>query len=362
MKPIRLGVIGYGLRGRELFHACGLFETVELVAVCDSNAELGETLRREHPSLAFYTDYTKLLDSGTVNAVMIETPPSFHATCAIAALKRNIHVLSDVPSLAVIEEAEPLWQAARCSRAIYMFGANPNYWDFVEACLDLKRQGQLGDPFYLEAEYVHDIRVHPARTSWRKGFEPIRYCTHSLGPILKWVDEDFEWVSCFDTHSHVTGDPINHDAMVAILRTKSNVVVKLLCTFVNNHPRWHHRYVYHGTKGYFERSSPRAEGGPEVVYSTNEPPDPKRLRPVPTSQSRPQVVLPPQLQGHDGADGLMLRDFVNAIAQNKPSPINIHEALRMTLPGLYALESSRQGGALTRIKYPWSEKVADRSS
>jgi len=31
----------------------------------------------------------------------------------------------------------------------------------------------------------------------------------------------------------------------------------------------------------------------------------------------------------------------------------MREALRMTLPGLYALQSSKSGGQLTKISYPW---------
>lgn len=359
MKPVRLGVIGYGLRGRELFHGSGLLDNIECIAVCDASAEVGETLRREHPTVSFYTDHLAMLDSGTINAVLVESPPRFHAVCAIAALRRNIHVLSDVPPIYNIDEAGPLWTAARTSRAIYMLGANPNYWDFVAVCLDLKRKGLLGDPFYMEAEYVHDIRALALRTPWRKGFEPIRYCTHSLGPLLKWMEEDLEWVSCFDTHGHVAGDPVDHDAMVAIFRTKSNVVVKLLCTFINNHPHGYHRYVYHGTKGYFERSSPRADGESEVLVSTAGPGGPKRLSLLPVGESRPGIRLPPQLQGHGGADGTMLCDFVDAIVHRRPSPIDVREALRMSLPGLYALDSSRNDGVLTRIAYPWSEHAAE---
>jgi predicted dehydrogenase len=355
MKAIQLGVIGYGGRGRALFHGCGLLDGVECVAVCDANPEVADFLRREHPAISFFPDYLAMLDSGTVNAVLVETPPQFHAACAMAALERNIHVLSDVPAIHAIAEAGPLWQAARDSRAIYMFGANPNYWDFVAGCLDLKRQGLLGQPFYLEAEYVHDIRELALRTAWRQNFEPIRYCTHSLGPLLKWIDEDLEWVSCFDTHSHVTADPAAHDAMVALFRTKSRVVVKLLCTFVNNHPHSYHRYVCHGTKGYFEHSSPGVDGEVQSFFATVAGAGVHALQPLPVTGIPRTETLPPQLDGHGGADGAMLTDFVTAIRQHKPSPIDVREALRMTLPGLYALESSRQGGTLLRIDYPWSE-------
>lgn len=52
---------------------------------------------------------------------------------------------------------------------------------------------------------------------------------------------------------------------------------------------------------------------------------------------------------------MMLKDFAEAILNGKTSPIGIREGLKMTLPGIYAAESAREGGALKEIKYPWSK-------
>ena len=59
-------------------------------------------------------------------------------------------------------------------------------------------------------------------------------------------------------------------------------------------------------------------------------------------------------EGHGGIDYAMLDAFVKAIREGRPSPISLKDGLRMTLPGIYAAESARRGGELTRIKYPWS--------
>ena len=71
-----------------------------------------------------------------------------------------------------------LWNVAQKSDAMMMVGANPNEWGFIEALVDLHRQGFLGRPFYLEAEYIHDVRSLWAETPWRRKSVPIRYCTH----------------------------------------------------------------------------------------------------------------------------------------------------------------------------------------
>lgn len=53
-----------------------------------------------------------------------------------------------------------------------------------------------------------------------------------------------------------------------------------------------------------------------------------------------------------GIDQAMLSDFVKAIHTGE-CKLDLKAGLQMTLPGLYALESSRNGGAVTKIEYPW---------
>jgi predicted dehydrogenase len=203
----------------------------------------------------------------------------------------------------------------------------------------------------LEAEYVHDITELAKETPWRRRYEPIRYCTHSLGPVLRWVGEELVSVSCFDTGSHIYPGSGEHDAMVAIFRTASNVVVKVLCSFVNRHPRAFHRFVYYGTQGYFERSAPTGSGRQETLFSSGAHGAGKGLTVLPIGEGRPDAS---RADMHGGADWLMLEDFVRAIATGGPSPIGVREALRMALPGLYALESARRGGERVDIRYPWN--------
>ncbi|HOS44564.1 MAG TPA: Gfo/Idh/MocA family oxidoreductase, partial [Armatimonadota bacterium] len=295
-----------------------------------------------------------MLDSG-ITAVLIETPPHCHVPDAIAALQRGIHVLSDVPAVHDIAEAVPLWEAAQRSTATYGFGATSNFWADIDACADLIARDLIGTPYYCEAEYVADLAsvgFLPAG-SWRQHYAPIRYCTHSLGPILKWVDADLRAVSCFDTGSHVTADPENHDAMVALFRTAGHVVVKLLISFVTTHPTPYHRFLCHATKGYFEHTQPLEGGEQQVLCSSTAVYGVNGLCRLPITHTRPELAEHATFGQHGTADYAMLANFVAAVQQDAPVAVTLRDALRMTLPGLYALESARNGGALTPIAYPW---------
>ena len=357
MSPqIRLGVVGFGRRGRSLFGlATQHFNDVVPVAICDTNQALLQAAEETYPRAKRFTAFEEMLDGVELDALLVETPATFHAAFCAAALRRDIHVMSDVPAVATMEEARKLWQAQESSRAFYMLGANPNMWGFVNAAARLVAEGALGKPYYMEAEYIHDLRDRFDATPWRRTYECIRYCTHSLGPLLRLIDEDLEWASCYDTGSHINCEESQHDAMAAILRTRSNVVVRFLASFINCYPAAVHGYRVYGTKGYFERRPACEGGGPgRTLYYSAVHHKEKALHEIPVGEA-PDETPAGAAGGHGGADHALLRQFFKAIRDGLPSPISLRESLRMTLPGLAAAESARAGGALTRIVYPWSD-------
>ena len=139
-----------------------------------------------------------MLDSGLVDAVITEIPPSVHTKYVVMALERSIHVLGEIPAVDSVEEGELLWRKVNESKALYMCGSNPNYRAKTGFILELKEMGLVGNVAYIETEYMHDMRG--MKDQWRKTYETCRYCTHSLGPVLAVLDDDeFVSVSCMST-------------------------------------------------------------------------------------------------------------------------------------------------------------------
>ena len=60
--------------------------------------------------------------------------------------------------------------------------------------------------------------------------------------------------------------------------------------------------------------------------------------------------------GHAGADFYALEAFADAVLNNRKSPCPLEKGLAMTLPGIFAADSAREGGALKKILYPWEEE------
>ena len=373
-KFFRLGVVGLGHRGRFMVKSADSgIESFKAVAACDLNPDLFYTSQRsqkplseELPDAVFYQDYDEMLEKANLDIVLVETPAMCHAEFCAKALKRGIHVYSDIPSVADFEEADMLWKAQQESSAMLMTGATTCGFGFVIALQDLVRKGLLGKPFALDAEYIHDCRSLWESTPWRKPskeypFYPITYCTHSLGPLLSILDEDLKTVTCLSTGSQITELEYAHDLMTATYQTASGVLLRQTCSFINNSKTGHHSFRVFGTEGYFEHLSSRGKEPEKTFFNSNVLYGADKITELPVSFAPKEIEMwkrknPAADQGHGGADSYMLHKFEEALQNGKESPCDLKAGLRMTLPGLFAVKSALNGGMPQKIYYPWDEQ------
>jgi predicted dehydrogenase len=96
MARVKLGIIGVGGMGSNHARNIKNIRNCDLVAVCDTVKEKADSLSKELNCKAWY-DPDGLINSGTVDAVIIATPHYAHTTIGIAALKKGLHVLVEKP-------------------------------------------------------------------------------------------------------------------------------------------------------------------------------------------------------------------------------------------------------------------------
>ena len=370
MNKIRLGVVGLGHRGRELLKLSAKFDCVEPVAACDLRPDnwyetkwlCDAPMAEMFPDATFYTSYEKMLDEAGLDAVIVETGADIHAEFCCIALGKNINVLSDIPNVATLKEAEELWNAEQKSSAIISTGANPNEQKFAIMLKDFYDNGLLGKPYCMEAEYIHwwmpgsDEDIHLNENGdWRKLLVPIRYCTHSLGPLLAILDEDIRKVSCFGTGEHaesVYNGIKRDDMMCAQFQTASGVVIRLQRNARCRAQIGHHNYRVFGTEGYMERIDRFDK--PVIRYNSTKELD-KSLKEISGEFMPPAYADNKDAAGHDGIDYAMLDHFFKALLAGAPAPISLRAGLAMTLPGIYAEESAKRGGEVLTVRYPWDD-------
>ena len=89
---IRVGIIGAGDRGVELVPQIKACSNTEIAAFADIYSKRLERAQGTVPGAAVYTDYRRLLEDPSIDAVVIATPPHLHAAQFAASLEAGKHV------------------------------------------------------------------------------------------------------------------------------------------------------------------------------------------------------------------------------------------------------------------------------
>lgn len=372
MDRIRLGIIGAGnpgvgsSRGNSYARLCRALPAAvtAIFDVARENAEraVAQIAAEGGPEPRAFERLEPFLDSG-LDAVVVASPLVYHADQSIAALERGIHVLSEVTAAHTLEAAESLAMAARKSTAHYMLAENYRYFDEVELVRRLVADGRFGRVYFGEGEYLHDCkglwRNPDGSLTWRgsgRGLSGI-YCTHSLGPLLYLFDDRPVRVTCmtpgdqgFDPE---VAAPAGH---VMLVQTERGHLLKVRVDHVSPRPHTAAYYAVQGTAGCYEGA--RGLGDQAKVWLENEHgPSGKPGHAGPSApwhalaEYREQYLsdrlnLPESARsgGHGTSEYWMVRDFLNAIRENRPPPIDIDAALDYTVPGILGAESARRGG------------------
>ncbi|NLL84510.1 MAG: Gfo/Idh/MocA family oxidoreductase [Lentisphaerae bacterium] len=279
---LHLGIVGACGRGASFKAACDAMGDVVVHAVCDIHEEGLAAARERLGAKEQYTDYETMLDKSQLDAVIIGTPMQHHAPMAIAALGRNISVLSEVTAAVSIEESIRMVKAARASRGIYMMAENYTYMRPNVIVRELVKRGLFGKPYYAEGEYIHELKhmneyQTPWRRTWQTGVEGVTYGTHSLGPILQWMPGDrVVRVACEAAGSHHTdnlGKPYCQACSTMLCKMASGGLVKIRVDMVSDRPHNMVNYQLQGSDGCYE--SGRGRGETNRVWLRDRSPDMK---------------------------------------------------------------------------------------
>ncbi|NOZ20116.1 MAG: Gfo/Idh/MocA family oxidoreductase [Planctomycetes bacterium] len=356
-EQINIGIVGACGRGKSFRTACEAHPSLNIHAVCDMNTEKLDEAKANLGADEKYLDYDEMLEKSDIQAVIVATPMHFHVPMSIAALKRGLHVLSEVPAAVSIEESKELVRACKESDGVYMMAENACYMRHNAIVRELVRKGLFGETFYAEGEYLHELKELNEVTTWRRkwqtGINGITYGTHSLGPILQWMPGDrVVSVSCAGSGRHYK-DPRgniyeNEDSCVMLCKMAKGGLVKIRVDMISDRPHGMNCYSLQGVDGCFESSRGFGERHKIWLRCLSEKPEWHDLTEL-EKEHLPEywrtASETAKKAGHGGGDYFEIMDFCDAITGKTPCPIGIHEAMDMTLPELVSQNSIQQDGA-----------------
>ncbi len=189
MNPLKVGLIGVS-RGSGTVAPFSIYPETKITTLCDLNeARLQDVAQHfQIPESGMYTDFDRFVDSD-IDIVVVGTPIQLHAEQAIKAMEAGKHVMSEVTMAYTLEDCQRIIDTVKRTQKIYMMAENQTYQHYMRQWIDWIQGGRIGQVFYAETEYVHNIQhllinEKSGEAFWRITRPPIYYCSHSLGPVL----------------------------------------------------------------------------------------------------------------------------------------------------------------------------------
>jgi predicted dehydrogenase len=138
------------------------------------------------------------------------------------------------------------------------------------------------------------------------------------------------------------------DTVLLLCKTATGKLMRIRLDMLSNRPHNLAYYSLQGTKGCYE--APRGFGDAPKIWLADHSSDANTWRSLSEFEAEfmPEIWRnpPPEAReaGHGGGDYFEVREFVDAILQDRKPPVDLYDALDMTVPGLVSEESIRRGG------------------
>ncbi|MFY2248261.1 Gfo/Idh/MocA family protein [Priestia megaterium] len=341
MAKVKIGVIGCGsIAQHRHLPEYKMNEQVELVAVCDINTERANSVAQQYGVKA-YTNYEELLASGTVEAVSVCTPNYLHAPISVASLNSGVHVLCEKPMATSEEEAKAMIEAAKTNGKKLMIGHNQRFVASHQKARELIEKGEIGKIYSFRTAFGHggpEGWSVDGKESWFfKKDEAFIGAMGDLGvhktDMLRYIlNEEIVEVGAF-VESNAKDFANVDDNAVCVLKTESGIIGTLAASWAYNGKEDNSTIVY-GEKGIL-----RLEDDPTyslvAQYATGEVVN-YELGKIQSNDEGGQ------------SNSHVIEQFVDAVAEDKESPVPGEEGLKSLAVILAALKSS-QTKQITRV-------------
>ncbi|MEA1885881.1 MAG: Gfo/Idh/MocA family oxidoreductase [Bacteroidota bacterium] len=264
-EKIRLGIIGFGIRGPQIAKAAGYLHpddveslkqnaaansadiryrefieqedlNIEISAICDifsvyakKAQETGANSERKGADIKYgdmpviYRDYRKLLADKNVDAVIIATPDHWHGPMAIEAARAGKHIYCEKPMTWSVDETYELRKAIREAGVVFQLGHQGRQTEAYNKAREIIDNKVLGDVNLIEVTtnrntpngaWVYPIhpQAGPDTIDWPKFIGQAPWHDFSL-------ERFFRWRCWWDYSTGLSGDLLTHeyDAMNQIL-------------------------------------------------------------------------------------------------------------------------------------------------
>lgn len=206
-----IGVGGQGAYDLRQIHSS---EKVDVVALCDIDAQRLEEASKLYPGARLYRDWREMLEEEETNidSVNVSTPDHTHAPASITAIRKKKHVFCEKPLTHEVHEARQVTKAARKYGVATQMGNQIHSHEFYRTAVRWIQEGAIGQVkewhSWSAAIYTTEDKKRPegadplpAHVDWDLwlGTAPVR-------PFKNEIYHPFWWRNWRDFGGGATGD------------------------------------------------------------------------------------------------------------------------------------------------------------
>jgi predicted dehydrogenase len=167
MERVRYGIVGVGGMGTGHAHTMQRIDECALAAVADMAPEVAEVVGEEF-NVPYFVDYHDLVDSDTVDAIIVATPHYHHPEIVIYALERGKPVICEKPIAVTVSAADAMLAAYERTGTPFAVMHQQRSEPVWQAAHKLVAEGRLGEIYRTMLVYA-DFRSQAYYNSagWR---------------------------------------------------------------------------------------------------------------------------------------------------------------------------------------------------
>lgn len=163
---IKAGVIGLGKMGISHAAIVSPHKDVDLVAVCDTSSLILEGFKK-FTKARVYDDYKKMIDSESLDFVVVATPTRLHYPMVKYALDKGLHTFCEKPFSLTLKEGEEMTELAAKKNLINQVGYHNHFIGTFREMKRLLAGGILGNLVHFTGEAYGPVVTKPKSGTWR---------------------------------------------------------------------------------------------------------------------------------------------------------------------------------------------------
>jgi predicted dehydrogenase len=161
-EKVRIGVIGARGRGADLVSFFSKNDGFEIPVLCDVDSRVfskaqNHLKKASQPVAKIESDFRKILDDKSIDAIAVATPDHWHALMAVMGCQAGKHVYCEKPVSHNLVEGRRIVEASRKYNRVVQCGIQRRSSASVKEAVDLVRSGVVGKVGMARA-WIHQIR------------------------------------------------------------------------------------------------------------------------------------------------------------------------------------------------------------